>query len=177
MFPILKSSKAVLFFSLSLPALLLLFSCKSQYSPADSSSVTEESLAGINLYSNPVMNANIPDPTVIKAPDGTFYAVGTGANVFRSLNMVDWERVGKAFEKMPSWLTSERGTGRVWACDVNHVGGKYVMYYALSEWDELDVNGIGAAVSDKPQGPYKDLGKMFTSSEKALKYSKYFGSP
>ena len=32
-------------------------------------------------YTNPVFDENTPDPTVVRAPDGTFYAYGTGGDL------------------------------------------------------------------------------------------------
>ena len=122
-------------------------------------------------YTNPVISSAVPDPTVIRGEDGLFYAVGTGANVFSSSDLMEWKPLGKAFASMPAWLESPRGTGGVWACDVNRIGNRYVMYYALSEWDELDLNGIGVAVADKPQGPYEDRGKLFISQEIGVRNS------
>ena len=154
-----------------LPLLALLcWSCgKENATPADPAGREDENLPA--TYVNPVLRADVPDPTVLRADDGTFYAVGTGANVFSSKDMMHWKRLGKAFREMPAWLTSERGKGHVWACDINRIGDRYVMYYALSEWDELDLNGIGVAVADAPQGPYTDRGKLFLSNEIGVRNS------
>ena len=45
----------------------------------------------VEYYENPVVHATAPDPSVIRADDGTFYmyATGSGYSIFRSNNMVD----------------------------------------------------------------------------------------
>ena len=121
-------------------------------------------------YTNPVINYSVPDPTIIKAQDGYYYLMGTedthNVPIYRSRNLVDWKKTGTAFkdDTRPTWLDG----GAVWAPDINYINGKYVMYYSLSKWGEGTNNGIGVAVADRPEGPYKAPdgtdGKMFTSS-------------
>lgn len=118
-------------------------------------------------YSNPVTEVSLPDPTVIQMPDGSFYTYGTedisGVPVFRSKDLVRWIQVGTAFtrESRPSFLEK----GSVWAPDINYINGKYLLYYTLSRWGEGQKNGIGVAVADKPEGPFRDCGALFTSNE------------
>lgn len=118
-------------------------------------------------YQNPVIRNSAPDPSIIKAQDGYYYMVATedihNVPIFRSRNLVDWKQTGTAFTdaSRPTFLTD----GAVWAPDISHVGGKYVMYYSLSKWGEGTNNGIGVATADRPEGPYTDRGKLFTSSE------------
>ncbi|MDR1602270.1 MAG: family 43 glycosylhydrolase [Tannerella sp.] len=115
-------------------------------------------------YRNPVVSVNLPDPTVIKAGDGYFYLYATGRHtpVFRSSNLVDWEKVGNCFTDgtRPSW---EPQAG-IWAPDINRIDGKYVLYYSHSVWGGEWTCGIGVAVSDKPEGPFADRGAMFRSN-------------
>ncbi len=122
-------------------------------------------------YTNPVINFSVPDPSIIKAPDGYFYLVGTedvhNVPVLRSRNLVEWKQTGTAFtdQSRPAWLQD----GAVWAPDINYINGKYVMYYSLSKWGEGTYNGIGVAVADHPEGPYTapegTNGKLFTSKD------------
>ena len=39
------------------------------------------SMAGAQVVTNPVLDANFPDPAVIKAPDGYYYAYATQSEV------------------------------------------------------------------------------------------------
>ena len=118
-------------------------------------------------YSNPVINESLPDPTVIKAPDGYFYLYATenirNVPIYRSKNLVNWRYVGTAFNNQtrPQMVPN----GNIWAPDINMIGDKYVMYYSKSAWGGEWECGIGVATATKPQGPFTDVGKLFISSE------------
>ncbi len=119
-----------------------------------------------NTYSNPVLMQDMADPTVIRANDGYFYAIATSGDlppVYRSKDLVNWSYVRRAFTPTgrPSW-EPEAG---VWGPDVNYINGKYVMYYAMSVWNGIETCGVGVATSNKPEGPYTDLGKLLRSNE------------
>jgi arabinan endo-1,5-alpha-L-arabinosidase len=117
-------------------------------------------------YTNPVIRSECPDPTVIRASSGEYYVYttqsGTTFPLYRSSNLVKWEPLGGYFtnDSRPSFFA-----GDIWAPDINYINGKYVLYYALSKMGEMNNNGIGRAVSDKPEGPFEDLGPLFRSSE------------
>ena len=128
------------------------------------------SASGINTlgnYVNPVIKSIFPDPTVIRAQDGAFYTASTAGltPVYKSYNLCDWTYVGNAFtdETKPSY--GHIGIdGDTWAPDFNYINGKYVMYYSVSK-NDLWACGIGVAWSEKPEGPYHDAKRLFTSSE------------
>lgn len=117
-------------------------------------------------YRNPVINNSLPDPSVVKGQDGYFYLVATedihNVPVFRSHNLVDWKQVGTAFTDATRPTHLENGA--IWAPDISYINGKYVIYYSLSKWGETSANVIGVATADRPEGPYTDQGKLFTSS-------------
>ena len=61
--------------------------------------------AAAKLYVNPILDADFPDPTVIRAPDGYYYAYATqslqdGAwtniQVARSRDLIHWNSLGDA---------------------------------------------------------------------------------
>ncbi len=118
-------------------------------------------------YSNPVINESLPDPTVIKAEDGYFYLYATenirNVPIYRSNDLVNWRYMGTAFNEQsrPKMVPN----GRVWAPDINYINGQYVMYYSKSTWGGEWECGIGVATANRPQGPFKDVGKLFISSE------------
>jgi beta-xylosidase len=117
-------------------------------------------------YNNPIINMSLPDPTVIRAKDYNYYLFATedirNTPIYKSKNLINWEFVGTAFtdETRPSI-----NNGNLWAPDINYVNGKYYLYYSQSTWGGEWTCGIGVAVSDKPEGPYHDHGKLFTSRE------------
>lgn len=125
------------------------------------------SLAQTVTNRQPVIDMSAPDPTVIRAEDGTFYLYATedmrNVPIFHSANLVDWKLVGTAFtdNSRPKWLPK----GGIWAPDIQRVGGKYLLYYAKSVWGGEWDAGIGVAVSNNPAGPFVDRGCMFTSKQ------------
>jgi len=124
-------------------------------------------------YQNPVFNHDFPDPNLVKAKDGFYYAYSTQINwsrdnfggryvipILRTKNLVDWEVVGDALAKKPDW----KQAGGIWAPDAAYYKGKYYLYYSFSTWGDPNP-GIGVAVADKPEGPFHDKGKLFLSKE------------
>jgi len=122
-------------------------------------------------YRNPVFQPVFADPSVIKADDGFFYAYATeddwgGGNglhivpVIRSKDLVNWNFVSNAFSQKPTW----KSQGFIWAPDINFVNGKYLLYYSYSLWGDVNP-GIGLAISDTPEGPFIDQGKILLSDE------------
>lgn len=120
-----------------------------------------------DLYKNPVINYSLPDPTIIQADDSYFYLFATedirNVPIHRSKDLTKWEYIGTAFtdNTRPSFVKD----GGVWAPDINKIGNKYVLYYAMSVWGGEWSCGIGVATADRPEGPYTDHGKLFISSE------------
>lgn len=133
------------------------------------------------IYSNPVLPLNCADPTVIddRTRSGWFYLYSTQTSfesavkrnsspvdarakvvnlpIYRSRNLVDWEFVGDGFpDGRPSWAAKSS----LWAPDINYFDGKYVLYYALGIWGGVVNSGSGVAVSDSPEGPFADKGKL-----------------
>jgi arabinan endo-1,5-alpha-L-arabinosidase len=120
-----------------------------------------------NIYNNPVVQYSLPDPTVIRAADGFFYLYATenirNTPIHKSADLVNWKLIGTAFSD--STRPSFEPKGGIWAPDINIINGRYVMYYSMSVWGGEMTCGIGAAVSDKPEGPFTDTGKLFRSNE------------
>lgn len=120
-------------------------------------------------YKNPVFEPDLADPTLIKSSDGWFYAYGTANTwddgihrkvpVIRSKDLVNWEYSRDAFDVTPDWKA-----GGIWAPEITFLRDRYYMYYAFSTWGDKNA-AIGLAVSDNPEGPFTDLGKLFDSEE------------
>ncbi|NDV58292.1 family 43 glycosylhydrolase [Bacteroides sp. 519] len=145
---------------LTLSVLTLLISCKNASSP---NKPTDEA----KKYENPVIAVSLPDPTIIRATDGTFYLYATentrNTPIYSSTNLIDWTFEGTAFtnETRPDFEPK----GGLWAPDINYINGKYVLYYSMSVWGGEWTCGIGVAVADNPKGPFTDKGKLFRSNE------------
>lgn len=124
------------------------------------------SLYAADKYSNPVIDYSLPDPSIIKGEDGYFYLYATedirNLPIHRSKDLVNWEFVGTAFTD--ATRPDFEPEGGIWAPDINRIGDKYVLYYSMSVWGGEWTCGIGCAVSDRPEGPFKDCGMMFRSN-------------
>lgn len=119
-------------------------------------------------YANPVLDADFPDPTLIRAPDGFYYAYATqtfrggrwiNIQVARSKDLVRWEHLGDALPQKPDWAQT---TQDFWAPSVVCNGSGYVMYYSATP----DVfhrpeagHCLAVATSASPAGPFIDSGR------------------
>ena len=123
-------------------------------------------------YTNPVYNSDFPDPSVQRAQDGYFYAYATGQRGLRSKDLVKWEKLSNVIAR-PTWNDSTYidASGKkttdyysFWACDVNYVDGRYLMYYACALWGNGSRTGIGVATGTSPD-KFTDRGRLFRSTE------------
>src|SRR3954465_8253610 len=103
-----------------------------------SAGTTVGSASAAPTYVNPVLDADFPDPAVIEAPDGYYYAYATqtlldsgwiNIQVARSADLIHWEHLGDALPEKPSWA---RGTQDLWAPYVLFDGTRYLMYYSAT---------------------------------------------
>ncbi len=118
-------------------------------------------------YANPVLDADFPDPAVMRASDGSWYAYATqtlGAGdedinlqVARSSDLVTWTLLGDALPVKPTWAAS---TQDFWAPHVVERDGHFVMYYSADP-DEGEDDGLCLAVATAavPAGPFTDIGQ------------------
>lgn len=118
-------------------------------------------------YENPVISRSLPDPTVMRAPDGNFYLYATenvrNVPIYKSPDLVNWTFVGTAFnpDSRPQWNPK----GNIWAPDINQADSVYLLYYSKSEWGGEWTCGIGVATASSPEGPFTDHGPLFISNE------------
>ena len=52
-------------------------------------------------YVNPIIRADVPDPSIIKGDNGYYYLYATGEGIYRSYDLVRWEYVRQVFEGKP----------------------------------------------------------------------------
>ncbi|MBQ6085636.1 MAG: family 43 glycosylhydrolase [Bacteroidaceae bacterium] len=119
--------------------------------------------AEAQTYTNPVYGSDFPDPSVQRAPDGYFYSYATGQRGLRSKDLMRWSKLNNVIPR-PTWNDTSTDSYSFWACDVNYVDGKYLMYYACALWGNGTRTGIGVATGDTPD-KFTDRGKLFRSSE------------
>lgn len=122
---------------------------------------------------NPVWDHDFPDPTVIRTPVGDFYAYGTQGGfieqtpqgpkeqraliqVARSKDGIHWQWVGDALPEKPQWASHN-----FWAPHVSYdaLRKRYILYYAAKSRAADTGMCIGVAISPRPEGPFRDLGK------------------
>ncbi len=75
-------------------------------------------------------------------------------DAFSSKDLVKWEKHERVLtNKEITWATNA-----MWAPAVVENNGKYYFFFSANNIrDNKEVGGIGVAVADKPEGPYKDL--------------------
>jgi arabinan endo-1,5-alpha-L-arabinosidase len=117
-----------------------------------------------------VLNADFADPTLIREPNGEYFAYSTQAirvgpngpkifnfQVARSLDGVHWRLEADAMPVKPKWASR---TQRFWAPDVVQSRGKYLMYFSAQLDQALPAFSmcIGVARANSPLGPFVDIG-------------------
>ena len=149
-----------------------LSACQRTAAP-DAKAATNAAPGGISSFTNPVWNEDFPDPTIIRAADGYYYAYGTqtkrqnkviNIQIARSRDLVAWEHLGDALPQKPAWADT---TQSFWAPHVSFYDGRYYMYYSAEPnvrnypVKGKEVNGLCLAVATatSPTGPFVDSGQ------------------
>jgi arabinan endo-1,5-alpha-L-arabinosidase len=119
---------------------------------------------------------NCPDPTIIRGQqegDTAWYVYctmdplnaqdtdGTGKlkqhliPMLKSTDLVSWTYAGDAFTAPPDWA---QPTTDLWAPEVEYFGGKYHLYYSVTD-SKVGGYAIGVATSEGPLGPWTHAAK------------------
>jgi arabinan endo-1,5-alpha-L-arabinosidase len=118
-------------------------------------------------FSNPVLDHDFPDPAVILAPDGFYYAYATqtlrdghwiNIQVARSPDLISWEHLGDALPTKPAWAGE---TQDFWAPSVLRDGDRYIMYYSATPdvcHEPRRGHCLAIATATSPAGPFVDMG-------------------
>ncbi|WP_243398510.1 glycoside hydrolase family 43 protein [Deinococcus koreensis] len=114
--------------------------------------------AQVRTFSNPVLDANFPDPFILRA-GGLYHAYatnGVGGNVPHAVSrdLVTWERSADALPTLAAWAEP----GLTWAPEVIGLRGQFVLYYTARD-QRSDRQCIGVAVAAQPAGPFQPVGK------------------
>ena len=143
--------------------------------PLDSPDIASQGVGGASApvalpkgtYTNPILDEDFPDPAVILAPDGFYYAYATqtlrdqhwiNIQVARSADLIHWEHLGDALPEKPSWAQT---TQDFWAPFVLRDGDRYLMYYSATHdacHDPERGHCLAVATADSPEGPFVDMG-------------------
>src|SRR4051794_31851625 len=113
-----------------------------------------------------VMPGDHPDPSVVKIGN-EYWASATTSNwlpafpLMKSTDLLHWQQVGAIFEKKPVWADYY-----FWAPEITYDHGKVYVYYAAHK--KGGNLCVAAAVADKPEGPYKDLGPLICQTDGSI---------
>jgi beta-xylosidase len=118
---------------------------------------------------SPVYGSYFADPFVWKV-GGVYYAIGTGEleasgepvgkifPVLQSSDFLQWQFASSAMVRPARELG-----GNFWAPEVACVDGGCYLYYSVGHGDKG--HQLRVAMSESPQGPYRDLGKTLINPE------------
>jgi arabinan endo-1,5-alpha-L-arabinosidase len=110
-----------------------------------------------------VLNTDFPDPTLLRAADGWYYAYATqtigshrktNISAARSRDLIRWELLPDALPRKPGWAST---TQNFWAPHVLQDRGTYYLYFS-AEPDTRDGMCLGVATATSPSGPFVDSG-------------------
>lgn len=96
---------------------------------------------------------------MMRASNGFYYAYdGDAGNwpIHSSGNSTSWRRLGNGGEAYPEGTWGQRN---FWVPDVIEYEGKFYMFYCAREDYDTPSSRIGIAISDNPEGPFKDTGR------------------
>ncbi|PPK98090.1 arabinan endo-1,5-alpha-L-arabinosidase [Kineococcus xinjiangensis] len=106
------------------------------------------------------------DPSMVRAADGRYYVYSTHnlVEMRTSTDRVNFSRVGSAFSKPLTWSSGYGTTTDLWAPDVSRHGGRYLMYYSVSQFRSNN-SAIGFATSPSgAPGTWTDHGRVYSST-------------
>lgn len=110
---------------------------------------------------NPVFEGWYADPEGIIYDDTYWifptwsdrYEKQTYFDCFSSKDLVNWTKHAAVLDTSSvKWAKKA-----MWAPSVIRKGDKYYLFFGANDVHEGEIGGIGVAVSDRPEGPYKDL--------------------
>ena len=127
--------------------------------------------------------ASVHDPSIVRAPDGTFYIFGSHMAAARSTDLMNWkmisrdagsgctlvENVQTEMREALSWAK----TTTFWAPDVVQLAdGAWAMYYCTCEGSS-PLSALGLALADNPEGPYRNQGILLKSGQSGYNATYY----
>ena len=121
----------------------------------------KEQTAEVAKSGNPVFEGWYADPEAIVYGD-TYWIYPTYSypfdeqvhfDCFSSKDLVNWTK----HEAILDTAEVKWAKRAMWAPSVISKDGKYYFFFGANDVHEGEVGGIGVAVADKPEGPYRDL--------------------
>lgn len=111
--------------------------------------------------SNPVFSGWYADPEAVIYGD-TYWIYPTSSLPFEDQTYMDAFSSNdlKTWIKHPRIITSDDvkwAKSAMWAPSSIEKDGKYYLFFSANDVHEGEIGGIGVAVADRPEGPYRDL--------------------
>jgi arabinan endo-1,5-alpha-L-arabinosidase len=115
-------------------------------------------------YANPILDEDFPDPAIMRASDGYYYAYATqtligdrriNIQVAQSRDLINWTHLGDVLPVKPPWANQ---TQNFWAPHVSEHDGVFYMYYS-AEPDTRDGLCLAVATAKSAAGPFTDVGE------------------
>lgn len=122
---------------------------------------TKKQPAEVATSGNPIFEGWYADPEAIVYGDTYWiyptwsdaYEKQTYFDCFSSKDLVNWTKHSAVLDTAAvKWAKRA-----MWAPSLISKDGKYYFFFGANDVHEGEVGGIGVAVSDRPEGPYKDL--------------------
>ncbi len=114
------------------------------------------------------------DPSTVVQCEDEFWVFYTGRGIpsYHSRDLVNWEPGPPVFLSVPDWIAAavpEKRDKAYWAPDVKFVGGRYLLYYAVSNMGKI-TSAIGLATNptldpNDPAYHWTDRGIVVQSGE------------
>lgn len=121
----------------------------------------KQQAAEVTMSGNPVFEGWYADPEGIIYGD-TYWVYPTRSDLyekqvafdcFSSKDLVTWTKHSAVLDTAAvKWANKA-----MWAPSIISKDGKYYFFFGANDVHEGEIGGIGVAVSDRPEGPYKDL--------------------
>jgi beta-xylosidase len=121
---------------------------------------------GAEMYKNPVIPGDHPDPSVIRV-GRDYWATATSGDwgpefpLLHSRDLVNWELKGAVFYHRPEWAV-----GNFWAPEITRFKDRYHVYYAARKCGGPLT--VAVATADKPGGPYTDQGPLVAQEDGSI---------
>lgn len=125
------------------------------------------SLQSRATFTNPIIGADIADPTVIKIND-IYFMAGTSSEwapyypTYSSKDLVNWTQVGHIFEEKPEWTLNS-----FWAPELYYLNGKVYCYYTARKASD-GISAIGVAIADSYTSEFVDYGIIIEHDKEAI---------
>jgi len=121
--------------------------------------------AAARSHANPIIDAYLADPFILRAADGYYlYASGAAPDgrflpVWKSADLVEWSFVRGAVAAGPEGAWNRRN---FWAPEAAVSAGRCWLYYTAMPdgTPRNDGNRVGLAVAGSPAGPFEDRGAV-----------------